>query len=179
VSVAGLEIKYSVGDQDDDLALQRMMVAFERLDAEFSDFGNAVFPKLVPLFETETRRQFDDEGSGPNRGNFEALSDDYANWKNRYHPGKPILELSGQMRDALTESSSPFALRTYDAHDFDFGTKSVPYASFHQTGTSRMPSRPPFDFSGNFERDLLRVGAEAMREAVKKSGAGEFGEFRE
>lgn len=179
MTVAGLEIRYAVGDKDDELAMQRMVSAFERLDGDFSDFGKHVFPKLIPLFEAETKRQFNDEGSGPNRGHWAPLSPAYAAWKSRVAPGKPINELSGRMREALTESSSPLALRSTEGNAFNFGTRGVEYASFKQTGTNREPSRPPFDFSGDFERDFERIGAETMRELVKKSGVGEFGEVKE
>lgn len=177
--IGGLEIRYAVGDKDDELAVQRMAIAFERLGADFERFGDVVFPRLVPLFEGETSRQFEGEGGGPNRGSWEALSPAYGEWKRSVAPGKPILEFSGKLREALTQSSSPLAVRSMGGQEFDFGTRGVEYASFHQTGTSRMPSRPPFDFSANFERDFQRIGNEAVRDMVKQSGAAEFGEVSE
>lgn len=179
MSIAGLSIEYSVGGADDKQALQRLMVAFERLNVNLDGFIDFASPYLNPLFEAETTRQFDDEGSGPNRGSFEALSDEYKAWKDRAHPGKKILELSGTMREALTSSSSPFAVRGTEGSDFNFGTRGVPYASFHQSGTGRMPSRPPFDFSEAFERGVKTAGAKAMRDAVKASKLDEFAEFQE
>jgi hypothetical protein len=53
-----------------------------------------------------------------------------------------------------------------------FGTTGVPYASLHQTGTGRMPSRPPFDFGPDFEAGMQAAAAAGVREAVRAGSDG-------
>ncbi len=181
MSVFGLGISYSVRGQDDELAVQKMAVAFERAGEEFTaaNFGERVFPKLIPVFEKELKEQFAAEGEGPNRGAWKALSPGYAAWKERVYPGQPKLVATGRMREALTSEGSPFAMRVYSGAQFNFGTQGVEYASFHQTGAGKMPDRPLFDFDVAFERAVQQTALTAAREAIKDSGLGEFADVTE
>jgi phage gpG-like protein len=172
VSVLGLQMEWTVGPETGPDALQHLAVAFERAGAEVADLGKHVFPKLGPVFEAAVGEQFDAEGAGPVAGGWAGLSPSYAEWKNGHAPGAPLLVLSGQMRAALTSASSPQALRAWDSTSFSFGTRGVQYASFHQTGTGKMPARPPFDFGPEFEREVTRVTAQGVREAVREGSNG-------
>ncbi len=175
MSFASLSIEYSIGGgPHDPELLQRMQVAFSRAGEEISKFGSYVYPKLVPVFEEEERAQFAAEGEGPNTGGWQPLSEAYAAWKAGHYPGQPILVATGNLREALTSSSSPNALRTYDAENFDFGTAGLDYASFHQTGTGKMPARPEYDFTEHLEAELQKAALEGVREAIKAAGANEF-----
>lgn len=172
--IAGLEITWSVaGGPAGDAVFERLAVAFERTGDDLSDFGATIFPKLSPIFEAEMEKQFDSEGSGQS-GAWAQLSLGYEAWKSANYPGNPILQLTGAMMAGLTSSSSPFATRQFGGDVFEFGTAGVPYASFHQLGTERMPSRPPFDFSSDFERDLAAGALEAARESMEKHGLADF-----
>lgn len=172
--ISGLRIDYRVNNEADEFALQRMMVALERGGTDLSDFARFVFPKMVPIFEAEVARQFAAEGQGPNRGSWAELSPAYGEWKEAHYPGKPILELTGKLREALTSSSADGALRDYDESSFNYGTQGIEYASRHQSGTGRMPDRPPFDFGAEFERGVLEAATEGAREAIVASGLDEF-----
>jgi len=174
MSIVGLEISYQVnGAEEGEAVLERIRVAFERTGDELAQFDKHVFPKLTPVFEAEMAKQFDAQGDGP-RGQWEPLSPAYADWKERAFPGNPILVLSGKMREGLTSSASPYAARAFSSDTFSFGTQGVEYASFHQLGTPKMPDRPPFDFSADFERDLAEASLEGAREAVAAAGLDEF-----
>jgi phage gpG-like protein len=173
--ISGLSIEYRVGNAPSgEDTLERMSVAFERAGSELSDFGTHTFPKMIPVFEEEVARQFDAEGRGPNVGSWAQLSPAYEEWKGQNYPGKPILEREGALRDALTESSAPHALRDFSSTEFNYGTDGLEYASFHQSGTANMPDRPPFDFTGEFEREVQRAALAGAREALQASGADEF-----
>lgn len=170
----GMSLGYKVRGQDDELALQRMQVAFERTGEGFEKFGEKFFPKLSGLLEDEIKSQFDAEGRGPNRGRWKPLSEPYAAWKTQAFPGQPTLVATGAMRDALTRASAAHALRAESGSQFNFGTHGLEFASFHQTGTTRMPDRPPFDFSDKLERGIRQKAAETAREIAKESGVDEF-----
>lgn len=172
--IAGINIQYLVAGVDQGPAvLERISTAFERAGDELRDFSKNVFPKLTPVFEAEERRQFDAQGGGP-RGGWAALSPGYAKWKEENYPGKSILRRTDALYEALTESSSVFAERVMSGDQFNFGTRGLEYASFHQLGTGSMVDRPPFDFSDDFERDLVEAALEGAREAVAASGLNEW-----
>lgn len=174
MSAVAITIEYQVGQQTGEQVLERMAVAFERAGAEMADFGKHIFPELVPVLEAGAAKQFDTEGSGPNAGPWAQLSEAYAAWKSGAAPGAPLLVLTGALRDALTVEGSTNALRDYSSSQFNFGTQGLDYASFHQTGTSNMPPRPPFDFGPEFERELLRAAASGVRAAVKEATLDEY-----
>lgn len=171
MSVLGFDVQWQVGGVSVEDGLQEVSVAFERGGDNLSRFGEYVFPKLIPVFEQHTQRQMDAEGEGPVAGHWQALSEEYMRWKDGVAPGQPILRLSGDLYEALTSSSSPHAHRDYSSAQFNFGTANIPYASFHQTGTHRMPARPPFDFNETtLQQDTQRAGAEGVREALREAG---------
>jgi len=179
VTVFGLKLGYQVRGQDDELALQKMQVAFERMGEGMENFGEVFFPKLTLILEDEVEGQFKAEGKGPNRGNWKDLSPAYEAQKLKKYPGTPKLVATGTMKEALTQSSSANALRQEGGNSFNFGTSGVPYASLHQTGTSKMPDRPPFDFGADFEKKVQHGAAEAAREIATSTGVTDFAEWKD
>ena len=167
MSVLGLSIEWRIGSETGPDTLQRMGVAFERAGAELVDLGKHVFPLLAPVFEAAEARQFDAEGSGPARGAWADLSEVYAAWKDKKYPGAPLLVATGALREALTAASSPLGARDYSASTFVFGTVGVPYASFHQSGTGKMPARPPFDMDEQFQDDLRTAARKGVNAAIR------------
>lgn len=177
MSVLGFDVEWTVGGVAEEAALDKVAVAFERAGAEMVSFGRYVFPKMQPVFEEQVKEQFDAEGKGPISGAWQQLSAAYEAWKAGMYPGQPLLVATGQMRAGLTEGGSPFALRDSSDAQFNFGTQGVEYASYHQTGTWRMPARPPFDFTAELERELQRAAMEGVREALSDSGVDEVSSF--
>jgi phage gpG-like protein len=90
------------------------------------------------------REHFASEGASTGAG-FSPLSPPYAAFKLRAVGPQPILRFSGRLEDTLTRR--PFAVDEETAVSGTWGT-NVPYAAFHQRGTSRMPARPPLRVSG-------------------------------
>lgn len=148
-----IELQWQYGTETGEQAIASMRAAFEGGAQEISDFGTHVFPRLMPVLEQAEAEQFSAEGHGPARGPWAALSKRYAEWKAVHYPGKPTLERTGKLKAALTGPGAN-AMRTVTRDSMAFGTVGVEYASFHQTGTRWMPSRPPFDFGPDFERDI-------------------------
>lgn len=180
MSAFGITVEYRVGTESGPDVLQRLGVAFERTGAELTDLGRHVFPRLAPVFETAMKRQFDAQGAGPVAGSWSALAEIYAAWKARKYPGKSILRRTDALYDGLTVASSPFAARDYSASTFLFGTQGVEYASFHQTGTSRMSPRPPFDLDPQFEDDLQVSVRRGINDAMRDAGLADMvGEIEE
>lgn len=172
MTAVAITLEYQLGNETGEQTLERLAVAFERADAEMADFGKHIFPELIPVLEAAVGRQFDGEGGGPNAGGWPQLTEAYAAWKEGRYPGQPILVATGDLREALTVDGSAHALRDYSSTQFNFGTEGLPYASFHQLGTSRMPARPPFDFDAETETDLARAAADGVRKAVREASDG-------
>lgn len=173
--IAGFQVQWQVGNAPaGEDTLERMAFAFERAGDTVVDFGKFVFPKLVPVFEAAEKRQFDARGQGPSKGAWAQLSERYEQWKSANYPGRNILERTGRLREALTSSGSPFAMRNVGTSQFDFGTIGLDYASYHQTGTFSMPDRPPFDFGDDFETEARNTAAEGVRDALTEAGVTEF-----
>lgn len=173
MSVLGVTVEYRVGTETGPDVLQRLGAAFERAGAELVRLDSHVFPLLTPVFEAAEQRQFDAAGAGPVDGAWEPLSPVYEKWKLERYPGKPILEREGALRAGLT-SASAFSRRETSGNTFTFGTSGVPYASFHQTGTSKMPVRAVFDFDADFERELEQAARQGVNAAIKAARLDSF-----
>jgi hypothetical protein len=117
---------------------------------DFSEFWNTKFKVWWYAL-----RQLDYASAGTATGDrWERLSDPYRLWKNKHFPSAPLLVLRGPMKDAITSPNAPGSVWRSTPNSLEVGT-TVPYAIFHQTGTRRMPARPPIRFS---EADRVRVG---------------------
>ena len=169
MSAIVVSVEYQVGGVPD-AGLRRFSAAVERAGAELANVGKHVLPKLIPLMESSVAKQFDARGRG-NSGSWAPLSVAYAKWKQANYPGKPLLERSGALRAGLTQSG-PNARRDVTGNELTFGTVGVPWASYHQTGTAKMPARAVFDFADDFERGLQSAIAAGVREAVREGSNG-------
>jgi hypothetical protein len=131
-----------------------------------------IAPELNKLFNTTLKSRFAAEGvGGPVSGKWAALSKDYGAWKRANYPGRKILTLRGHLREGLTNDASLYAWRQNNDVQFSFGTRGIPYAEFHQTGTRKMPVRPPFDFGGpKFDNAFRKAGQRGIVAALRASG---------
>lgn len=115
--------------------------ALAMMDSIASDWRGA-WPAVAARLRRQIREDFDSEGAGGRSGKWARLSKRYRRWKERHYPGRKILELTYRLRDSLTAASHPDAVEIRDAAFLFFGS-SVPYAGYHQSGTEKMPRRPP------------------------------------
>lgn len=112
--------------------------ALSRFGEGISDFRPAWDSIHLNFIQIE-EQQFESEGT---RGGalWPPLSPTYAAWKQKYFPGRPLLQLTGTMWGQLAVGTGllvekqPMLLRM---------VPTVPYAKYHQTGTSHMPARKP------------------------------------
>lgn len=85
------------------------------------------------------------------------LDSGYARWKLTHAGPAPILVFSGRLRRSLTSlRGSPNEI---DKKSAVFGT-DVPYAGFHQTGTSKMPARKIVFVPPLFANTMARKAAD-------------------
>ena len=169
-----LEIKYGVGQgKAEGLNPVMLRTAFERTGKELRRPMHHIGPELSKALEQSLRTRFAREGDGgPVAGKWVPLSKAYKAWKDIHYPGRKKLVRRGMLRAALTSSASPNALRETSDTALAFGTKGIEYASFHQTGTYKMPARPPFDFGGpEFDRSVRKAVQTGIRNAVRAARA--------
>lgn len=172
MSAVLLSVEYGIGNGTPEPNLTRLTTALERAGLEVANVGKHILPKLTPALEEAVSKQFDARGGGPASGPWAPLSKRYAEWKQKHFPGKPILELTGALRAALTSSTDSKALRSINGNEYAYGTRGIPYASFHQTGTPGMPQRPPFDFGKDVEKAISKAAMDGVREALKDGSGG-------
>lgn len=162
-----IRIEYSVGNAQGAQAVQSLAMAMERAGDNVKELGRYVFPRLIPVFETALKEQFMAEGRGPYAGPWAPLSAKYSAWKAVHYPGTKKLVRTGNLKAALTDSTSPFASREYSATEFAFGSQGLDYGSFHQTGTRTMPGRPPFDFGADVETRIQKAAQLGIIDAIR------------
>ena len=106
------------------------------------------FKDLLELFKEMEREQFDSEGARSG-DRWAELSDKpegkgYASWKAKHRPGAPILYLTGDLRANLTRPRSDIRKQQMSLY-----ASKASYWQYHQTGTQKMPARPPIRFTAS------------------------------
>lgn len=167
-----VELKYGIGGKDG-MTPVTLRTALDRTGDALRAPMRYIGPELSKALEKNLRTRFAREGAGgPVSGAWAPLSADYAAWKKSHYPGRKKLVLRGKLRPALTSSASPHALRETTDNTLVFGTRGIEYASFHQTGTPRMPARPPFDFGGpEFDASVRRAIQKGFVAALRAARA--------
>lgn len=163
--------------------------------ARFDALGRRAEDMTTPLtrigadLHAQISAAFATEGSTGASGPWRQLSPAYGAWKQRKRPGTPILvglrpthkgtrehptrpesyEPSGRMREQLLVPLG-------DRSTWHVSPRRLLYtplsniAGFHQTGTPRMPSRPPVDPTVGFLHSIDRQFAVWLNELLEQSG---------
>ncbi|AYD81509.1 tail completion or Neck1 protein [Arthrobacter phage KBurrousTX] len=138
-------------------------VMLDRFQVNFTE-AEPVFEAAAEHQKTIWRQQFDQEGAYTGTSRWSSLSPDYGAWKQRHYPGKPILQLTGDLVESMTER--PFGVDIISHNQMVIGT-AVPYARFHQDGTEKMPARPIVQKPSG--RDRLQFAKYLQNWIVKRS----------
>jgi phage gpG-like protein len=130
------------------------------------DTATDIRPALEEVADRFVRmelQQFLSQGGSGGAG-WAPLSPRYAARKARTHPGAPILVRSGDLRRDLTHR--PMGVERITNEGMTMGT-ALPYARYHQTGTPRMPRRPPVNLTEAQRQELVKI---VQRYLVSHSG---------
>ncbi len=119
---------------------------------------------LATMLRAITERQFDTEGA--NSGGWTPLAASTVAYKARHGLDPHILQATGRLKDALTRKFDPEHTETLSADSLRFGT-TVPYGIFHQTGTSRMPKRPPLALTAADRVGMIKMVQKALLTGVR------------
>lgn len=149
-----------------------LAVSANRFADEVSDFRPFWNGPFKAFWYEERRRDFATEGRATGSA-WAPLSPAYAKWKSEHFPGKAILTRSGQLRASLEGPSADGSVWRDEPKALTVGT-TVPYGIYHQTGTRRMPQRPPLRIDQAFRRVVGKqlqafvVAAWKRRRAIEK-----------
>jgi len=97
-----------------------------------------VWPDLQEDFLEGERKIFKDQRT--TKGKWKRLSSPYREWKAKRFRGRGILIATGNLMGSLTKAKHPNHFFVASKKGMTIGS-AVPYASYHQTGTSKMPKR--------------------------------------
>jgi len=139
-----------------------------RLVAKLRDL-RTTWPLVATVFHKSMRQQFSSQGAYGS-GSWAPLSPAYGAWKERKHPGLPIMELSGRLGDSLMDAFGN-ADSTYEATEdtLRIGTKT-PYARFHQYGTGRMPARPLIALTEADKAEIVKIVRDSFANEATELG---------
>jgi len=128
----------------------------DRAIARFSD-GVADYRPIWPVIEddfyAQTKGQFASQGA-EGGAKWAPLKPEYAGWKAVHFPGAPILVRTGDLERSLTSPNDANAVRMEARKTLTLGTR-VPYAGYHQRGTSKMPARKEIQLTEAFKRNVM------------------------
>lgn len=88
-------------------------------------------------------------------GQYPKLSARYKKRKSRINPSAPILVYSGALRDSIIKNTSD-TISEITKFSARIGT-SLPYATFHDTGTSKMPMRKPLFLTDKMVAQMIKT----------------------
>ena len=133
----------------------RLRRPFHKTDAE---------RRAIVYVNNESMRQI----THGQHGDYRRLSPDYARWKNRNHPSRPLLVITGKTVRSITDDHSPDFYHTVtDAgRTLTMGSKNE-IAAYHQKGGKHLPARPLFVMTRRAAERLAEIIAEALPKGIK------------
>ena len=116
-----------------------------KISKTISDFTSA-WKKIGEDFRETEDKVFKGQGSYGSRSGWKPLTPRYQEWKSLHYPGKPILQLSGDLKTSLT-SKGKNHVEIIRPKSITLGSSDPKYI-WHQKGTKRgLPARPPVTFT--------------------------------
>lgn len=138
--------------------------SFNRVRDHIEDL-RPVWDGLEKIMYQIEGEQFKSEGAKGRSGKWKDLSKDYAARKAIDYPGKSILVRTGRLESSLTSKTGDSIL-IKEKQEFGFGT-SLFYAVYHQTGTSKMPARPPISFADEQRMQMTKAIQKGLLKIMK------------
>lgn len=129
------------------------------------------FEGIAADFWSTERSQFREEGGFEGNVEWKPLSNAYATWKSWAYPTKTILRLTDRMFRSLTQKDAEGSIFEIEGsvivgkQDMRIGT-SIPYAIYHQAGTSRMPKRPPIQLTEAQKKRWVSILRNTLKDSI-------------
>lgn len=142
---------------------RHMLSRADRID----DFGPA-FRRIADLLRNVARKQFDSEGEYAS-GGWKPLAEATVERKRKAGLDPRILHATGALRDSLTGRGAGHIQKVLP-QALHWGS-SVAYGKFHQSGTSRMPQRRPFNLREPDRRAVMKELQRHIAETLDANAA--------
>jgi len=135
--MAGFELTFEIeGDT-------QIMRGLSRFADDVKDLSPA-FREIAKDFKEIESKQFGSAG-GRGSGGWTPLSPKYAEWKAKHYLGRPLMVLSGLLRESL-QGDNPYTIADIEPLQVTLGTQ-IPYAIYHQLGGGKLPQRRLIDLT--------------------------------
>lgn len=144
--------------------------ALGNIKRDMGDF-KPVWPRVAELFYRSEGQQFSSQGSRGPSGRWSPLNPQYAKRKRMKWGTRGILIASGRMKASLVGRSADSIYDVSHGMYAELGTR-VPYAIFHQAGTSKMPQRKLIDMTDRDQLAVAKVFQEYINQDVFKKRFG-------
>ncbi len=182
-----VSITVGAGEKSSALYSRSIELTARQLTAFSAQAGDMTVPltEIGADLRTQVAAQFATEGAQGATGKWAVLSDPYGMYKGRHVPGAPILvgirhtpkgtrehpnrggswQVSGKMMLSLLD---PLATHVLPQRLLYAPTSDI--AGWHETGTPRMPARPPVDLSLVFLHSVDRAFVSWLAAIASKLG---------
>jgi phage gpG-like protein len=124
------------------------------------------FKKIGDDFRETEEKIFNGQGAYGSRGRWSELTPLYRNWKSVNYPGKPILQMTGSLKNSLTKKTSGH-VEIITKNSITLGSTN-PTFIYHQKGTRKMRARPPIIFTEYQGRKWVNIMKDHIMEGIKK-----------
>jgi phage gpG-like protein len=157
---------------------EQLLSSFLKVEHGLLDLRQLGAWRLIKtVFHRLLKRIFDSEGSDSAHGKWQQISPKYAVVKQRKYGDMPILQAGGKMYRALTGNTGDTVFEE-SAQEMAIGTSAksksgFPYPKAHQTGTSRMPARPPISFTREQQKELTDPLVLKLRQLIANAKLAE------
>ena len=124
-------------------------------------------PKMQKAFFESNKKVF--KSLGGKSGKWKPLSKDYATWKAKHYPGKPLMVREGDLKKSLTKKDdNNIYSPSYTNKTFKLVLGSqVEYGIYHQTGAGHLPTRRVIDLDGQAIRNIFNALQKELIYAIK------------
>lgn len=145
--------------------MEDIVASYKRLDAVSRDPIKLAKDELIAWFRRTESEMFSSQGSSGRSGRWAPLSPAYARQKAKKYPGG-ILTRTYRLRSSLTGRTA-YSIIRLEPRLLTLGSR-VPYATFHQLGTGKMPRRSPIDITNRDAAEVASIVRRAIFSVVKK-----------
>lgn len=150
--------------------VHEVLRTFSRWTEGVEDLGPA-FESIAKDFSQISKDQFESEGKYGS-GGWASLAKGYGAWKAKAYPGAKILERDGWLKGALTGTEKLYRIEEIGKHELQLGA-NLPYGLYHQTGTRKMPARPPIQLTEDDKTRWAKIVHKYLFELAKALAAQE------
>ncbi len=146
--------------------LNETLALFDGVESFMIDFRQLGTWKAVGSeFRKIEAEAFSSEGGSSKGGKWKALSSPYKAQKLKRWGPVPILTASGKLYRSMTQEGAEGSVYEETAQELTIGS-SVPYGRYHQSGTSRMPARPPIDLTDEQKQKVVSPVGEKLKQLI-------------